>query len=225
MNFKRYIRGTSFLLVLVALTGCSASKGKVTLKGEENRTLYAQSFDQAYITASHDGEYDVILIEDPATKPAPKPGFKVWPLQWPGLTKKDASKPLQPMTASTLRQVVHIHVFWQAGGGSVAKDGVVTNSAIDWYVLNNEATDHPEILHYQGAGYVVLDEGRKTTSVEIRDGSMRKNAVRGDLKDPMGPSQLKGTVKAQRNSQLVRDTIADLKVQTASAKTTVSQTR
>jgi hypothetical protein len=229
MNSNRYMGRTGFVLALASFVltgGCSASKGKVTLRGDENRTLYAQSFDQAWITASHDGEYDVILIQDAATNAPKKDGLSsLWPPQLPGLTKKNDNKPLQPLEASTLRQIVHIHVFWQAAGGSVAKDGVVTNAAIDWYVLNHESTDHPELLHYQGAGYVVLDEGKKSTSVDIRDGSMRKNAVRGDLKDPVGPAQLKGTVKAQRNSQLVRDTIADLKAQTATARTTVSQAR
>jgi hypothetical protein len=219
------MRGLGPLLVLATLTGCSASKGKVTLQGDETRTIYAQSFNQAYITASRDGEYDLVMIQDPAANEPQKAGFKAWPLQWPGFSKKSDTKPLQPLTASTLRQVVHIHVFWQAAGGSVARDGVVTNAAIDWYVLNNEATDHPELLHYQGAGYVILDEGKNSTKVDIRDGSMRKNAIRGDLKDPMGPSQLKGSVKAQRNSQLVRETIADLKAQTASAKTAISQAR
>ena len=231
MNVHRSIHGPGFafaLIALAALAGCSsANKGNVTLKGDHNKTLYAQNFNQAYITSSHDGEYDVVMIQDPGSNAGPaKQPFKLWPIQVPGLTKnKDDTKPLQPLTASTLRQVVHIHVFWQAGGGSVARDGVVTNAAIDWYVLNNEATDRPEVLHYQGAGYVVLDEGKKATGVEIRDGSMRKADAKGDLRDPLGPAQLKGKINAHRNSQLVKDTIADLKAQTTGARTAVSDNR
>src|SRR5258708_7293355 len=91
--------------------GCSASKGKVTMQGKQGQTLYAQSFNQAYISASHDGEFDVVMIQDSqANRPAAK-----------------GNKPLQPETTAQLRQVVHIHVFWQAEFGSVAKDGVVTN--------------------------------------------------------------------------------------------------
>src|SRR3954452_17162215 len=109
MNVNRCMRGISSALVLLAFTGCSASKGKVTLKGDENRTLFAQPFTQPYITASHEGEYDVVLIQDPAASQATKPALlAAWPLQWPGSKKKDNAKTLQPLTASTLRQVVHI---------------------------------------------------------------------------------------------------------------------
>src|SRR2546421_4401862 len=206
MQFRQLVGVAHALLVVLLLVGCSASKGKVTIRGNEGRTLYAQSFNQAYISSSHDGEYDVILIQEPqASKTSPR-----------------ANKPLQPVPSAGLRQIVHIHVFWQAGGGSVAKDGVVTNAAIDWYVISHEASDRPQVLHYEGAGYVMLDEGRKTTSVEIRDGTMKKTEIRGDLRDPLGPAHLTGVVKAQRNSQFVRETIIDLKARTASARTTVS---
>jgi hypothetical protein len=200
---------TGLAILVLGLVGCSASKGKVTLHGNEGRTLYAQSFNQAYISSSHDGEYDVILIQEPqASKTSPR-----------------ANKPLQPVSSAGLRQIVHIHVFWQAQGGSVARDGVVTNAAIDWYVIGHGISDRPEVLHYEWAGYVMLDEGRKTTAVDIRDGSMKKTEISGDLKDPIGPAHLYGAVKAQRNSQLVRDTIFDLKARTATAKTAVSVIR
>ena len=193
----------SFALVVLCMVGCSASKGKVTLHGDESRTVYAQTFNQAYISNVREGEYDVLLIQDPQMSKAESKG----------------NKPLQPMAAAALRQMVHIHVFWQAEGGSVAKDGVVTNAAIDWYVIAREASDHPEILHYEGAGYVLLDEGKKVTSVEIRDGTMKKTDLRGDLKDPLGPSRLTGKVKAQRNGPLVRSTLSDLKAQMATFRT------
>jgi hypothetical protein len=202
-------RGLILLSVVALLAGCSASKGKVTLHGDLGRSIYAQSFNQAYISSSHDGEYDVLLIQDPV----------------PSKTASRGTKPLQPVGAAALRQIVHIHVFWQAQGGSVAKDGVVTNAAIDWYVIAHEASDRPEVLHYEGAGYVLLDEGRKGTSVEIRDGTMKKTDVRGDLKDPLGPSHLYGTVKAQRNSTFVRSTLSDLRAQMATFKTAVSEAR
>jgi hypothetical protein len=200
------LRALSVVALLSLLTGCSASKGNVTLQGETGRTIYAQSFNKAYISKSHDGEYDVILIQDPLVSRASKGG----------------NKPLQPLAAASLRQIVHIHVFWRGDGGSVARDGVVTNSAIDWYVIAHEASDRPEVLRYEGAGYVLLNPGRNGTSVEIRDGSMKKTESHGDLRDPLGPARLTGTVKAQQNSQFVRDTLEDLKSQTATAKTAVT---
>jgi hypothetical protein len=201
------LRALSVVVLLGLLGGCSSSKGKVTLEGETGRTLYAQSFSKAYISKSHDGEYDVILMQDPqVSKNAAKGG----------------NRPLQPLAAASVRQVVHIHVFWQGEWGSVARDGVVTNSAIDWYVIAHEASDRPQVLRYEGAGYVLLNPGRNGTSVDIRDGEMKKTESHGDLRDPLGPAKLTGKVKALQNSQIVRDTLEDLKSQTATAKTAVS---
>jgi len=201
------LRAFSVVVLLSLLGGCSASKGKVTLEGDTGRTVYAQSFNKAYISKSHDGEYDVVLIQDPVVS---RDGSK-------------GNKALQPLAAAAVRQIVHIHEFWQGDGGSVARDGVVTNSAIDWYVIAHEASDRPEVLRYEGAGYVLLNPGRTGTSVEIRDGSMKQTENHGDLlRDPLGPARLTGAVKAQQNSQIVRDTLEDLKSQTATAKMAVN---
>lgn len=189
--------------------GCSASKGKVTLRGEEANTIFAQSFNQAYIANTGAGEYDVVLVQDSQA----------------GHPKQKGNQPLEPMTAAQLRQVIHIHVFWQAEGGQMAKDGVMTNAAINWYVIGSEERDRPEVLRYEGAGYVLLDQGRQTTTVEIRDGNMKKTEIRGDLQDPIGPSRLKGEVKAKRNNQFVKDTLADLKAATQGTRTAVSENR
>jgi len=211
------VKPLGLILLLGVVSGCSASKGSVTLSTDHTHRIYAQAFDQAYIGSSHDGEYDVVMIQEPQTQQKAKSAWN-----WRDVLKPstNASKPLQPVTsAAAVRQVVHLHVFWQASGGSVARDGVVTNAAIDWYVIAHEASDRPQILHYEGAGYVLLDEGNKTTSVEIRDGSMKKTDLRGDLIDPLGPSRLAGTIKAQRNSPLVRSTLSDIKAQMATFRT------
>src|SRR5689334_16950580 len=145
----------ALLALSILLTGCSASKGKVTARADEGHTLLAQSFNNAYIASNRTGEYDVVLVQDPQSKPPASTAKKTWNSL---LTVGSAptARPLQPLTANHLKQVVHIHVFWQAQGGSVARDGVVTSAAIDWYVIADQETDHPDVLHYEGAGYVLL---------------------------------------------------------------------
>jgi hypothetical protein len=226
MNVYRSMNVALLAAVVTGLTlcgGCSSKGGKVTVRGEETKAVMAQAFEKAFISSSHDGEYDVLLIQDPAS-PQSEASKSLWQKvrALSGFAKDDI-KPLQPSAASTLRQVVHLHVFWQADGGSVKRDGVVTNAAIDWYVIAHESSDRAEVLRYQGAGYVLLDEGRKSTTVRIRDGSMKKADATSGLQDPFGPAQLAGTFNAQRNSQLVRDTLADLRAQTR--PTAVSQAR
>jgi hypothetical protein len=222
MRLKNLTRATSIALALALLTGCASNRGRITVRGEENRTVLAQNFNEAYISPGHAGEYDIVLVQDPKPK-SPKEPRKLWAVAWPGLSAP-SPRPLQPIGQDHVKQVVHLHVFWQAQGGSVARDGVVTNAAIDWYVFANADTDHAELIHYDGAGYVLLDEGRTGTTIEIRDGSMKKAESTG-LADPLGPALLRGKVKAQRNSQLVRDALADLKSRTTAPTTAVSENR
>jgi hypothetical protein len=199
---------TLFLAIL--LTGCATS-GKVTMKGIEGPTIYAQSFKHAYISTGPAGEYDVVLMQDPQSKTETDKSAMAFFKNLMPLSQGTKNPPLQPMSGAELRQIIHIHVFWQADGGTVAKDGVVTNAAINWYMIAYEASDHPEILRYEGAGVVTLDEGRKITAVRIREGTMKQTEVQGNLKDPLGPSHLTGVVKAEQNAQLVRDILAELK--------------
>lgn len=179
--------------------GCgSGGPGKLTLDAQESHQLYAQDFAEAYITSSRDGEYDIVLLQESIDRSKP---FST------------GGKPLQPVGHTDLRQLVHIHIFWQATGGSVAKDGVVTNATISWYLIGREGGDRPEVLRYEGAGYVMLDEGKKTTRVQIRDGQMRRTQMQGGMRDPLGPSRLTGGVVAKRDGQVVREILADLKYQ------------
>jgi len=199
------------LLAALVVGGCTSNSAHVTLAGDQGKTVYAQSFAHAYIASPHAGEYDVILMQD--SQPKPKTNYN--PVDYvksmmPGAAAK-TNKPLEPMSSAELRQIVHIHIFWQADTGTVARDGVVTNAAINWYMIAHEASDHPEVLQYEGAGVVTLDAGRQSTSVEIRDGTMKKTQLLGGMKDPLGPSHLNGVVKAEHNAQIVRDVLADLK--------------
>jgi hypothetical protein len=202
--------GRWIAVALLLAAGCSsATKGRLTLQGDESQSLYSQSFNQAYISSSRDGEYDLVILQDPTTT----------------AKKGNANKPLQPLNGGELRQIVHVHVFWQAAGGSVAKDGVVTNATIDWYVLGSPTTDRREAIRYQGAGYVLLDEGKKATKVVIRDGTIKMSEISGAMRDPIGPAKLYGTIKATRNSEYVRGLLADLKAQNAPQPTAVSQSQ
>ncbi len=211
-------------LILLAAGGCtSASKGTLTVTGNESRQLFAQSFNHAFISTNHAGEFDVVMLQEIGGEKPADPGMlskAFWMRFWPGT--KDVAQPIKPMGDSEFRQMVHIHIFWQAVGGSVAKDGVVTNAAIDWYVIGQGEVGKPEVLRYQGAGYVILDEGRKSTTVEVRDGAMKKTNGTSAMTDPIGPSRLVGKVSALRDTQAVANLLSDLKAHTNKAGDAVS---
>src|SRR3954452_5548173 len=103
----------ALLTPALLLTGCSSSRGKVTARADEGHTLLAQSFNSAYITSNRVGEYDVILVQDPQATPPASAAKKTWKSLLPGASTPTA-RPLQPLASDHLKQVVHIHVFWQA---------------------------------------------------------------------------------------------------------------
>ena len=226
------IRTMSLCAVLaLASVGCSsANKGTLTVTGQEPRQLLAQSFDHAFIRSSQAGEYDVVMFQegDGAAKSGPgwmSWGKSAWAAVWPW-AKKEGLEPIKPLGEAEFRQVVHVHVLWQANGGSVAKDGVLTNAAIDWYVIGHSSPGSAaELIRYQGAGYVILDEGNRSTTVDIRDGLMRKTDATGELNDPIGPARLVGKVSAQPNREAVANVLAELKAQMVGSKPVVTLAR
>ena len=134
MNLVRPILTTIALSLILA--GCSSSKGKVTVRGdgavgESGRdTVLAQSFNGAYISASHDGEFDVVLIQDPhETKPEPTKTRwslkSLTDLKWPG-----SAQPLPTRSDGTPRrraQVVDdLRAWLDYGARQPSPDGALS---------------------------------------------------------------------------------------------------
>jgi hypothetical protein len=194
----------------------------LTIEGEQSRRVYKQSFDQAYIGRSPgaDGEYDVVLLQQPQKSPTVRQKERQkwdWSL---GLTGAPKAKPLHPVNgADELQQVVHIHVFWKGQGGSVARDGMVTNSAIDWYVIGHGSPERRQLIKYEGAAYVLMKERAGAAGLDLRDGRMRKKESIGFLSDPIGNARLFGSIDAVHNDQIVRSLLAELENQTTVAAT------
>jgi hypothetical protein len=222
MTVQRIAAAFGLLLLALAGVACSSDRGDLTVRGEESRTLYAQSFDEAYVGHRGDGEYDIMLVQ--RAKRSDRSSKRSWKASL-GLTGAPPAAPLQPIEpAQVLQQVVHIHVFWKGNGGSVARDGVVTNSTLDWYVIGDATSDGPQWLQYEGAAYVLINEHGKSAAIDIRDGRMRKKGSTGALRDPIGPATLAGSVEAVRNDAIVQQMLAELSAQT-SPRTAVGLTQ
>jgi hypothetical protein len=210
-------KGILLIALMFAGVGCSSDRADLTVRGED--AFYAQGFAEAYVGHSVDGEYDVLLVQ--REKPQVSTPKRNWKASL-GLTGAPAAVPLQPIEpAQVLQQVVHLHVFWKGRGGSVTRDGMVTNSTLNWYVIGDATSDGPQWLRYEGAAYVLMQERGKSASIDIRDGRIRKKDSSGMLRDPIGPATLAGSVDAVRNDQLVQQMLAELSAQTNASRPAV----
>src|SRR5207248_3182385 len=118
--------------------------------------------------------------------------------------------PLRPVTQPPLQQAIHIHVFWRPVSGAMVRESSITNAIVHWYVFNGESSGGTDMLHYQGAAFVQLSTKGDTAQIIIGDGQIAPHQTRGDLKDPIGPSRITGTVSAVRNDARVKDLLTRL---------------
>jgi hypothetical protein len=186
------------LFGLLAIGGCSQSHSEVTFtrQGTSGVGRVYEDFPGAYITSNRDGEYDVVLVND-TLRAAVSPR-----------SRKHA--PLHPVAQPPLQQAIHIHVFWRPVSGAMIKESSVTNAIVHWYVFSGEASGRTDMVHYQGAAFVQMESKGDTAYLTIGDGEITPRQVRGDLKDPIGPSKITGSVSAVRNDARVRDLLARL---------------
>jgi hypothetical protein len=156
LSFLRWFWPLPVLVVLLLLaTGCGSSPsgpGSVTLKPVGQSRPFAKSFEQAYVSRSQDGSYDIVLLDDDAVRLA-------------AAIAADPGRPLAAAPAVPLRQVVHIRVLWRPLVGTESDNPSATNAAINWYVFGGGSEQWTDLLHYGGAGFVGLSDPLGTTRV------------------------------------------------------------
>src|SRR2546421_9421092 len=94
------------------------------------------------------------------------------------------------MPLAPLRQVMHIHVYWHALSG-VKSNPAAVNASIDWYILG--AGGGGDLVLYEGDGFVLVDSEGERRDVEIKDGELRAQLVRGDIVGPLGHARCYGS--------------------------------
>jgi hypothetical protein len=181
-------------IVLLVLQGCASRGGRINIESTSSHRFLTQVFNQAYITDSGSGEYDIVLVDSPGELPP----------------QRRKNRPLQPMPLAPLQQVMHIHVYWHALTG-IKTNPAAVNASIDWYVLG--AGGGNDLVLYEGAGYIVVDSSGERREVSIKDGDLRPKLVRGNIQDPLGHARLYGYATARMNDARVKDTLAQMQQQ------------
>ncbi len=189
-----------FLGATLLLTGCS-TRPTLTVASPENKLTFKQTFTQVYATRSVDGDYDIVLLDDPiddADVPAP-------------------GKPLVARPVRPLKHMVHIHVMWAPMIGDRGDHPSSTNAAINWYVWGDSNGD---LMHYGGAGFVKIYAGDDSADFRISNTTLKLKSSRGQMTDPVGIAQLSGKFSAPLNEMRVKELLAQLGEDSNSPKIT-----
>ena len=180
-------------LMLFSAAGCSSPSAQINFTKANDKKSFFEQFPGAYITSNQNGEYDIILVDDTLRSSG----------------KQESKKPLTPIKQAPLQQGLHIHVFWRPPHAELAKEACVTNAILHWYVFGSGAGSTQDMVHYEGAAFVTLDPGSDKSHIRIGNGSIAVRKIQGDFRDPVGPSQITGTITAIHNDSKVKDLLAD----------------
>lgn len=202
--FRRWLPAACLALPLLFSIGCvhrtTGLRFSSTLSGQQ----FGQRFNRAYFDHTQQGDYDIVLLDDGLRSP----------------TSSGGNAPLQPVPVVSLNQFIHLHVLWKPLHGNKVDAPSTTNAIIDWYVRTNEFVDQPARLHYRGAGYVSVYDGKQIARFVVRAGSLNLVDQTGQMHDPLGSTSLSGSFKAAHDPSLVASLMnsqeKDLKDATAS---------
>jgi hypothetical protein len=180
-------------VIALTLAGCS-SRPTLNVTCLAQKQQFEKTFTQAYATRTDDGDYDIVLVDDPLDEVTPSSG----------------DKPLQPTPVRPMRHLVHIHVMWTPMIGDRGDQPSDTNAAINWYVWGNASGDERDMMHYGGAGFVKIYAGDDSADFKITNASLKLKSSRGNMKDPVGVATLNGRFTAPLNKARVKELLAQL---------------
>lgn len=183
------------VFLLFSGVGCADKTSKLVFRSTESSSEYSQQFKRAFYSYSENGEYNVVLIED-----------GIVPVQ---------GKSNAPLASSAgavpLSQIVHIRILWKPLRGSKPDTPSATNAVINWYVRTNNSPAKVDRLHYRGAGFVSVQEAGDTGFFNIRSAHLELAEGVGQLRDPLGSSNVTGAFTAIRNTGMVTSAMNSLR--------------
>lgn len=180
---------------LSSVSGCglfgSGGGTEIRLEPTGRYIVYNQEFTAAWCQVNADGQYDMVLVNQPQPT-------------------ADGGLPLMPTVGGSPMQVLHVHVAWRPSSAMKPNYPAATNAAINWYVIDNHNPHDPQYLHYQGTGLVRMEDDDDVIVFDIKPTPVTLRHQKGALRDPIGPSRLSGEIKARIKPQKVADVLSSL---------------
>jgi hypothetical protein len=175
-----------------ATSGCGAKYERVTFTSRADAGQLEQGF--ALVAAARDarGDYDVVLVSQGLEDAAAASG------------RRD----LTPVAAAPVRQVLHLKLHWRPPRGATANNPAAANATARWVIMGTGGA--ADLLEYQGTAFVRPIFEREGYTLLIREGSLEKVLLRGEMVDVLGPTRFEGKVYAREDPATVAGILAEL---------------
>lgn len=179
-------------MMAAALAGCGGARPDLTVTSVANHQMYHEVFTRAY-ASRRNGDLEIVLADDAAVA---------------ALTGRP--------TGSPIRQILHVHVLWHPDHNLASGTLSATNATLHWYVFGDPAVRPGDVLEYTGTAFVVTDGDPDSPTITIQNATL-KPAYQHGLSDPVGSSELAGTVTATTNDQRVAQLLHEVESAAASS--------
>jgi len=167
---------------------------ELTLHCPAQGRTFTQQFTSAFVTRNAEGDTELVLADGPAVRAA-EGGHADGPV----------------------RQIMHIQVKWHPKRDQKADHNSASNATVHWYVLGNTRENANDILEYAGTAFASVDDADDLSEWTIRNCSVSPVALRGELRDPIGCSQLHGSIHATESRGRVRELLTSVRTAVAAA--------
>lgn len=202
MNHPRLPSLLTLLSLATLAAGCAGSvpEGVHVVSAKDKHTTLNEKYPARYVSRGSGGDYHVVLLKDraPVNRTVETPPRK------PGA-------PIDPLDLADVRQVLHVHVFWNPMRGAKPDNPSATNAALDWYLVRADTAGRVTgVAHYAGAGFVTTEVDGDSAGITVRSSALSPTRVTGNIVDPIGPLHLTGRFDAKYYPSLVDDTLAQI---------------
>lgn len=119
-----------------------------------------------------------------------------------------------PMSAGTVDQLLHVHVFWRPRPGKTRDDPSTVDAVLRYALVTNEGA-----ALYCGTGFVYPRRNRLDGSLDvlIESARLRLEHVRGQASDVLGETRVSGSLRALPDPAAAVDLLRTFEIAAASA--------
>src|SRR6185312_6480760 len=195
-SYRRILATTLPLLSLLpVIPGCAGDPApQLMVQSNRMHQTFSEPFAAAYASQAAGGDTTLVAVDRASQQtlegnPGPAP----------------------------VRQVLSVRVMWNPTRDSRWDHNSASNATVHWYVMGNTPATAAEVIEYSGTAVVMVDHDQDVTTLTIRSAYVKPVAWRGSLHNPIGASELHGTLRASDNAQRVRQILSDVRTVVAAA--------
>lgn len=203
----------SVCLLSAMSVGCAAQYPTLKFTSKEGKGTLEQPFSTAAMTRDKQGDWDVVLVSQGLENPRSfwrRAGTAMNPVRL-FRKEKTAGKDLSPVAETPVRQVVHIKMHWRPSRGAMPDNPAAANATVRWVLFgSSEPGSVQDMLEYQGTAFVRPVFGDDGYMLKIREGTLRRSALSGDMLDPLGSAKVEGDIALPDDPATVAGVLRDL---------------